>query len=246
MPRLFSRFASLVLLAAAPLVAGCPNPNTYGTPRTLNPGKVQHTIALEGVGVLGAPDPVPNFVLPTLPTYQLRVGVADGFDIGVRAAQLSSLGADFKWNFLRSAVDLAIDPGFQVGAISAGGNTVAVFYGHMPLLVGFNVTDWFTIHLTPGLLFVAATSSVDNPGQGADAFASASGVAARGGLGLQFRVSDGFAVTPEFTLMRGFGDGEGFLVNAGLGFSFGAMPDYSDLSGGAAQPGPGGAAPAAR
>ena len=33
------------------LLAGCPNPNTYTTPRTLDPGQVQWQVAAEVIGV---------------------------------------------------------------------------------------------------------------------------------------------------------------------------------------------------
>ena len=249
MQRLLFRFATLALAAAVPFVAGCPNPNTYGTPRTLDPGKVQHTIALEGVGIVGADGGGgvvdPNFILPTLPTYQLRVGVVDGFDIGVRAAQLTSLGADFKVNFLRSDVlDLAVDPGFQVTGASVNEQSFLLIYGHVPVLVGINVTDWFTVNLTPGLLIVGATAETEG-GSGQDAFAAGAGLAARAGVGFNFRLSDTFAITPEVTGMKPFEEGSGILLNMGLGFSFGAQPDYSALAGKTNGPAPGGPGPAA-
>src|SRR5690606_2747557 len=86
-----SRLASPLLLScAALLLTRCPNPNTYGTPRTVAPGKVSHSIAAEWVGwsfKVVAPsdsdsDAPPaeltesgGFIVP--PSYALRVGVSD-------------------------------------------------------------------------------------------------------------------------------------------------------------------------
>jgi hypothetical protein len=41
---------ALVVLMASALL-GCPSPNSYATPRTVDPGRVAHSIALEGIGV---------------------------------------------------------------------------------------------------------------------------------------------------------------------------------------------------
>src|SRR6478736_2620588 len=134
--------------ALACLCTGCPNPNTYGTPRTTPVGKISHTIAMEGFRY--SVDDTKNggtkgdATLPNFPTYQLRVGVLDTLDIGARLSNMSSLGADVKWNFLKSDVfDLAIDPGFQVlhigsnsGSSSGSASTsFTEFYGHVPLLI---------------------------------------------------------------------------------------------------------------
>src|SRR6188768_1744011 len=41
------------ICAVAALCTGCPNPNTYGTPRTTPVGKIQHNVAAEGFGYSG-------------------------------------------------------------------------------------------------------------------------------------------------------------------------------------------------
>src|SRR3954465_1617199 len=88
------------------VLAGCPNPNVYGTPRTIPKGTSQHTVAAEGLGVVGVDK------VPVLPTYQYRAGLRDDVDMGFRIANLTSLGFDVKWNFYREKVDLAVVPGF--------------------------------------------------------------------------------------------------------------------------------------
>ena len=112
---------------AAALCTGCPNPQVYGTPRTTPVGKVQHTVAAEGFnfgikypavkaadGSTIRPERTDSATLPNLPTYQLRVGVLDTLDVGVRIANLSSVGADVKWNFIKGDV-------FDMGVPDASG-----------------------------------------------------------------------------------------------------------------------------
>src|SRR5262245_48053406 len=114
------------------LCTGCPNPNTYGTPRTTPAGKLSHSIAVEAVGISvtdGATNEEVSATLPTLPTYTLRIGLADQHDMGVRAANLTSLGADLKWNFVKSDVlDIAIDPGFQFATLTVNNDSTTLIY----------------------------------------------------------------------------------------------------------------------
>lgn len=238
MGKLSSSIGYVALGLMLPSLAGCPNPQTYGSPRTLDPGKVQHTVALEGAAAVGGGA---SGVAPNLPTYQLRVGLADSVDLGARITNLTMLGADVKWNFVRSkAIDLAIDPGFQGTYAAVGGNSAAVLYGHLPVLVGINVAEFLTIHLTPGMIAGFASSSVSS--DNAAGSVAGSFLGARGGLGLNFRLTDGFALTPEATLIKPLtpNSGDGMLITFGLGFSFGAMPNYGEAppAGGAPAPGP--------
>lgn len=231
----------LVLAGAAGLLLGCPNPNIYGTPRTIEPGRVAHTVAVEGWGATGsdsAGGTVGGFV-PTLPTYQLRVGVADSVDIGGRIANLSSLGADVKINPVRGNFDLAIDPAFQwftissTASSSSGNSTTAslkVFYLHLPLLLGFNLSDKFSIVLSPGIMWsvVSGSSTTD---KSTDAAATTKGAFARFGLGFDIRVARNFALHPEVTALRNLQADEGkvTIYMLGLGFNFGTLPDFSDV-----------------
>src|SRR5690606_6869743 len=133
------------------LLTGCPNPNTYGTPRTVAPGKVSHSVAAEWVGwrfearhIDETGEPVPgepavteagSIIVP--PTYMLRLGISEQVDIGFRAANMTSIGGDVKFNFLRSeVVDLAVDPGIQWMFVG-----FSVYHVHVPLLVGINLSE---------------------------------------------------------------------------------------------------------
>jgi hypothetical protein len=169
--------------------------------------------------------------LPTLPTYQLRIGAADRVDVGVRVANLSSLGADVKWNFLKSSsFDMAIMPGAQFFYISTTGtggtsNSVFLFYGHVPLLLGVNLGETATLVFSPGAVFVAGSSATSTDTR--EAAFSSTGVWGRFGFGVNIRASEKFAVQPEVTGMRAFTDAEAMMILFGVGFSFGTLPSYA-------------------
>lgn len=230
---------------AAALCTGCPNPQTYGTPRTTPVGKVQHTMAAEGFGFnIKYPDvkaadgttitrPSDSGTLPNLPTYQLRVGVADTVDVGVRVANMTSLGADVKWNFIKGdTFDMAAVPGFQVFHIgSSGGGATAgytQFYAHLPLVFGINVSDAVTIVPTAGVTYGVNSATVVSD-DGSSAASSVDGLMLRGGLGFNFRVSPKFAIQPEITMLKFLNKAEDASVTLflfGVGFNFGALPEY--------------------
>jgi hypothetical protein len=210
--------AGAVFAIAASLL-GCPSPNTYGTPRTVAPGEISHTVAVEGIHVADS-----NMTLPTLPTVQLRVGLADRVDLGVRVSNLSSVGADVKWNFVRSrSFDLAVDPGLQAGLFpvpssSARDSLLFIAYGHVPLIAGINFSESASLVVSGGAIFASA-------GRGSSSNDAGSG--ARAGIGLNLRPSKKFAIQPEITALRFFNETPGLVVVFGVGFNFGALPSYA-------------------
>ena len=204
---------------------GCPNPNTYGTPRTVPAGQGQHTIAAEAIYVSsrsgGDGSPRETEGLPMFPTYQYRHGLTDTLDIGARAPNLSGLGVDLKWNFVRGRFDLAIDPGAQWAYVPVG-DGFHVFYLHAPLLAGFNVTRRVTIVLTPGAVF--AVEAGKPPPVRHTLITQGSSVLGRLGVGLNLRLGRHFALMPEVTAMRAFNDTAGVVVVGGIGIKLGAQP----------------------
>lgn len=229
---------------AAALCTGCPNPQIYGTPRTTPVGKVQHTVAAEGFGfnikypAITAADGTKqersdSATLPNLPTYQLRIGVADTVDVGVRIANMTSVGADVKWNFIKGdTFDMATVPGFQVFHIgSSGGGTTAgytQFYANLPLVFGINVSDAVTIVPTAGVTYGLNSASVVSADD-TSAASSVDGIMLRGGLGFNFRISPKFSMQPEITILKFLNkteDASVLLYLFGLGFNFGALPEY--------------------
>ncbi|MGO9839107.1 MAG: hypothetical protein ACLP1X_33405 [Polyangiaceae bacterium] len=181
--RLHRPLYAATLIGTSFLLCGCPNPNLYTTPRTLNPGDVQFQVAAEAFGASlqstttttnadGTTSPQTTSVsvfTPTVPTIGVRVGVADGLELGARIANFDTLAGDAKIRLLKGTLDLAIDPGLQfiyLGSISTNdgqGNTsstsVGIMYFHVPLLIGFNVSPNVSLIATPGFVYALATAN---------------------------------------------------------------------------------------
>lgn len=237
------RIGALAALAA--LCTGCPNPNTYGTPRTTPAGKVQHTIAAEGIGFAwdqptldasGNPTTESNSAtLPNFPSYQLRIGVADQVDVGVKLLNMSSLGADVKWNFIKGdTFDMAAVPGFQVVHFSVNDNGFTQFYGNLPLLFGINVGDSVTFVPSAGVTYSLSSGELADNSDSNSASFSEGGLWLRGGIGFNFRISPKFAMHPEITFLKNIADDnevDTLLYIFGLGFNFGSLPVYGGGAG---------------
>ncbi len=236
-------------VAAVLFLCGCPNPNAYTTPRTLNPGDLQWQVAAEGWGATFN-ETVPNTTVgvhtvstsiftPTLPTFGIRYGITDGFDLGARLSNLDSLSVDGKIRLVKGTVDLAVDPGLQAFYLSVSSGTdasnqtvttsAAIFYFHLPLLVGFNLSEKFSIVVSPGVTYAVATTAI-NSGNDQQQAAASTGLMARGGIGVDWRLSKKFAIHPEVTFLKSFGDNDALMYLFGIGFNIGAQPDYSDLA----------------
>ncbi|HXN32829.1 MAG TPA: hypothetical protein VN894_13250 [Polyangiaceae bacterium] len=235
------RLRMLICAGTMFFLCGCPNPNTYTVPRTLDPGGFQFSVAPEVYGFsLKTNTPIDNagnvtsatstasFFSPTLPTVGIRYGVVNNFEIGARAPNLDSLAFDGKVQFVRGAVDLAVDPGAQAFFVGSTDGSVGVFYLHLPLMVGLNLSDKVTLVAAPGIVYTVATATV-NASNSSQQAASASGVMARLSVGVDIRVAKRIALHPELTFLRAFDSTETLLYIFGFGLNFGAMPNYSDI-----------------
>lgn len=217
-----------LLGASALMLTGCPNPNTYGTPRTTPAGKLSHSIAVEAIGISatdGATGEDVSATLPTAPTYTLRIGLADQLDMGVRASNMTMLGADLKWNFIKGDVfDMAIDPGLQFTSVTINDVSTTLYYLHAPLLFGINAGETLTIVPSVGVSYGASSATVEQ-----DNASGSTGLMARFGVGFNIRVGRRFALHPEFTALQIVDDesgDEGLIYMLGLGFNFGNLPNY--------------------
>jgi hypothetical protein len=244
-------------MTASVFLCGCPNPNLYTTPRTLNPGDLQVQIAAEGIGAsFNQTTTTPNangtgstsqtttasFALPMVPTAGIRYGLVDGFELGARVANFDTLAADGKIRLLKGTLDLAVDPGLQfiylggVSSTDSNGQTTSasagIVYLHVPLLVGFNVSPTVSLIATPGFVYAALFGSVSSGASQTQQAALSSGVMGRLGLGVNIRTSKKLSLQPEITFMKAFQNNDALLYIFGLGFNIGAQPDYSDLGGG--------------
>jgi hypothetical protein len=213
------------------LLCGCPDPNTYTTPRTLPRGRVQGLIAPEGIAVVyptrapsGGTASPQNVILPAPPTLGLRVGGADNLDVGVRLDQLQAFAFDFKLRLFQGRFDAAIDPGAQVCFLDQE------LLGHLPLLLAWNVAESVSLVVAPGLMFASGATSTTQFGS---LFVmdgvSAPGTFGRVGGGVNLRLGNNFALQPEVTGVQQFGVAGPLVLLAGVGILIGAQPDYSDL-----------------
>lgn len=166
---------------------------------------------------------------PMVPSFGVRIGLVDGIDIGLRLQNLDSIGADGKFRLVKGRFDLALDPGLQGYYVSINSTGLGVIYLHAPVLLGFNVSENVSIILSPGVTFSVASANVAN-GSGVTGAATATGFMGRLGLGFDFRVTSRFAIHPEVTVLKQFGDANGLIYVGGVGFNIGAQPDYSDLA----------------
>jgi hypothetical protein len=203
---------------------------------------VQWQVTAEGIGVdykvnYGSTDsngyPIKTNVaagFPMLPTFGVRFGAAEGLEIGLRLPNGEPFAADAKIRLLKGPLDVALDPGLQLYLASANNTSFAAFYLHAPVLLGFNLSQNVSLVVSPGLAY--ATNNASNVlATGVAGSSTAAGFMARLGVGFDFRVSRRFAVHPEVTLMRQFTGSEDLLLCVGgIGFNFGAQPDYSDLA----------------
>jgi hypothetical protein len=236
-------FHSTALLAAPLLLSACPSPTTYTVPRTLEPGDLQFLLAEEGYGYSGnvttASSPGTNSatriatVTAQPPTFGIRYGVASGFEVGARVANLDSLAADLKVRLLRGTFDLAVDPGLQVMDLTASPNDadqhVGILNLYAPLLAGLNVSDGLTLLTSLGVTYSAATA-VPEGGSPAEVSGAQTGPWARVGLGIDIHPSEKIAWHPEATCSIGLGAIQGVGCTVGLGLLFGGQPSYADLA----------------
>lgn len=181
---------ALALALSLPL-ASCINTQTYGTPRTLGPGKIQTTVGVDvqtysakklvdAVDENGDPALDDNgdvikarkrgkaVTTPLLPSVGIRMGAAKGVDIGLRLASGSSLDFNGKVNFLRSRYfDMAVMPGVQFVRLTADNNPFSSgsaqgFFLQLPLLMGINISPTSTLLLNTGGAYMKTASSIDD------------------------------------------------------------------------------------
>jgi len=228
----------LALPPIAILLAGCPTPSSWTTPRTLPEGESTHTIGLEWFTFKGAREDLNGdgdtrdafesgtYTLPfVFPAYVFRTGLADIMDLGVKASLAGDAVVDFKLQAVRSEFfDLAFDPSLQIGFVS---------YAALPVLFGINAGEFFQVTLSPRLTYGYA---VDD-----DTTDPIDGVFYGGSVGLRIAPTDRLAILPEINILERF-DTEGAIITAGLGISFGrGQPDYrseEDVAAQAPPPGP--------
>jgi len=150
----------------------------------------------------------------------------------------SALAADLKWNFLRSSrFDVAMVVGAQA-LLAPAPPSKGTAYLDAPLIAGINLLEELTVVPAVGLSYGFGSQPEPetaeffgptrvNPPRPSDA----GGWLLRFGAGLDVRFTERFAVQPEVTMVRVLdpvSETSHFYV-AGLGFNFGALPNYSEV-----------------
>ncbi|HEU4406496.1 MAG TPA: hypothetical protein VFS43_14620 [Polyangiaceae bacterium] len=219
--------AALAALAPlAPLLAGCMTANGYTTPRAVEPGKVNVTLAPEMAyvgrerpGEAGLPTREESrFSYATVPpAVAVRIGVARDVDVGLNVRSAFVPGVDLKYNFYQGETfDLAVRPGVQ-GFGTDNDGARSWYHADLPILVGARVGERVTIVASPGIAYAKANriTSLGYPSTGA---------AGRLGLGVQIGLGKRFALFPEVTMVQSLGSERTLWLSGGLGIVFGPRP----------------------
>src|SRR5882724_2575175 len=226
--RVCARFR-LIFAAVVPLaflvMTGCPSLSTMQTPATVPKGEVRLGVGLESVGFSEKETngDVKTVALPQF-EFNARYGLTDNIDVGAKL-YLLGLEVGAKYQFAKGDFEAAIAPAvsyISVTVSNSSGNddTLRVAYLHLPLLLGYKLTDSFELAFGPKLLYVIATgTSSDSTSQSS---ATSSGFMAGGFASIQLRLGKAFWIAPEINVYKPFADGSsGVIWQGGLTFLFG-------------------------
>jgi len=216
-------FVVLVPLALL-VLSGCPSLSTMQTPSTVPKGELRYGVGLEGVGYSETKSgDGPSTV--SLPQFEVnaRYGITDNIDIGAKAYLI---GAEVggKYQFAKGTFEAAVAPAVSYISINSSdaGNSdsLSVAYLHLPLLLGYKVTDWLEFAFGPKALYAIATGTAsDSTNQSS---ATSSGFMAGGFASIQLRIGKAFWLAPEINVYKPFADGtNGVLWQGGLTLLFG-------------------------
>jgi hypothetical protein len=230
----------ILVVCLLPFLGGCPSPSTYTVPRTLDRGDRQVIVAPELVGYrYDAPGGGTTLgFTPTIPSLGIRFGATDRLELGVRVANLFSPAVDAKIQLVRSVLDLAVDPGAQFVYMFANPTTGSdyltqtLLHLYLPLLVGLNLSESLTLVAAPGVGYALGTPRIQADNKAVTA-SGAAGAMVSLAVGVEVRASERFALHPELTLIQDLDDARTTIAVIGVGFNFGAQPNYADLAGAA-------------
>jgi hypothetical protein len=206
-------------------LAGCPASQTWTTARTVTPGRVAHALGVDFVGVTIEDRTVagettiddPGLVGIPFLGYVFRYGVTAGLDAGLKVSSTGAFAIDAKVQLLRGrTLALALDPG------ALAPFRFEYVYLNLPILLSLEAGSGFTVTLYPKSSYVLVIDEeTDN---------AIDGLLVGGGMHVQIRILPAFAVTPAVeVLVLGWGeDRTATVIDFGLGFSFGALPEDDD------------------
>ena len=203
-----------ILVPTLLLAAGCATFSRFGTARTGEVGESRWTVTLDGgEGSFDGETPDERIFVPT-PHLRWEKVLAPQWELGVEAGVPGMVGADVKRELLRSTwFDLAVAPGVSAGLYSSDG---PLLIGQVPIIADVVLTDWLVLvpHLSAGwgATFDDREDLNHSPLVG-------------GGLGVWFRLGDGFAVQPTVSSTWEL-DTLYVHRRIGLAISFGPQPGF--------------------
>lgn len=141
-------------IAIAVAGTGCMNASSLQSPRTLEPGEERATL---GAGFTAVDEG--DIIAPGFLEFSYRAGLIENLDVGLKLTLLGSTSVDAKYQLL-DLDGLALSAGlsfggYQVSVTSNGpeGEEIVsetnVVDVAVPVLVGYDVADWFTVYAVP-------------------------------------------------------------------------------------------------
>lgn len=225
--RVCARFHGIVV-AVVPLaflvMTGCPSLSTMQTPATVPKGEVRFGAGLESVG-FSEKDSTGTTSTTTVPQFEFnaRYGVTDNIDIGAKL-YLVGLEVGGKYQFAKGDFEAAIAPAVSYISVTVSDNgnndTLRVAYLHLPLLLGYKLTDSFELAFGPKVLYAIATGTASS--STSQSSATSSGFMAGGFASIQLRLGKAFWLAPEINVYKPFTEGaSGVIWQGGLALLFG-------------------------
>ena len=146
---------------------------------------------------------------------QVRMGLAESLDAGLKVASLTMLQADLNYAFLQTDnLAVSIDP--TVSVLPVAGAFVSYLW--LPVLADVWTTDEMTLTLSARYGYVSARDIEADDDLGINGSTPLWG----GGIGLRYRINQRVAIVPELHVLfadHGSIDGEA-LYSLTLGFVF--------------------------
>lgn len=220
----------LLLLALAMACGGCPSFSTLQTPRTVPDGELRFAALAGGAGALSdAAGPGPRAAQFEL---SARYGLGDRVDVGVKLYALG-VEAGVKWLILRGPLDIAVAPALSYASFDDQmGTSFNAFYAHLPLLLGWNISDRVTLSFGPKLMFGYQFRSGDVV---RDDLLLIEGLLVGMYVSVPIRIGRAFWIAPELNAYANVTNGrvgDVTIYQGGIGFMFGgaepALPPDPD------------------
>ncbi len=209
----------LLVVGLAAVCGGCPSFSTLQTPRTVPEGELRFGALAGGAGALsdegGAGPRSAQFELSA------RYGLSERVDVGVKLYALG-IEASLKWWMVRGPLDLAIAPAVSYASFDDQmGTQFNAFYAHLPLLLGWNVSDRVTLSFGPKLMFGYQFRSGDVV---RDDLLLIDGLLVGAYVSVPIRIGRSFWIAPEINAYANVTNGaigDQTIYQGGIAFMFG-------------------------